>query len=119
MQDPEAFTYVPEKLLEQSQKLKEMKAILDDPLRVLDHDGISEELCMFGVHADWSTFELLEEQTEAICLEAVKQKGELLAYVQNQNLQICLEAVKQNPDALRYVKELYRDAVLRQLKQAA
>ena len=66
-----------------------------------------------------STIELLEEQTEAICLEAVKQKGELLAYVQNQNLQICLEAVKQNPDALRYVKELYRDAVLRQLKQAA
>jgi len=38
----------------------------------------------------------INNQTEKICLEAVKQNGSALQYVKNQTEKICLEAVKQN-----------------------
>ena len=45
-----------------------------------------------------------EDQTEKICLEAVKKFGDLVDYVKNQTEEICIEAVKAG-DALQYVKE--------------
>ena len=48
------------------------------------------------------------EQTEAICLEAVKQDGLALYYVNNQTEAICLEAVKQDGEALQDVDDKFR-----------
>jgi hypothetical protein len=45
----------------------------------------------------------VKEQTEAVCLEAVKQNGYALRYVKEQTEAVCLEAVKQNGYALSYV----------------
>jgi hypothetical protein len=42
----------------------------------------------------------VKEQTEEICLEAVKQDGAALKYVIEQTEEMCLEAVKQNVGAL-------------------
>ena len=36
----------------------------------------------------------VKEQTEAICIEAVKQTGLALQYVKEQTEEICIEAVK-------------------------
>jgi hypothetical protein len=45
----------------------------------------------------------VKDQTEAVCLEAVKNDGYALRYVKDQTEAVCLEAVKRNGDALRYV----------------
>ena len=45
----------------------------------------------------------VKEQTQEICLEAVKQYGLALQYVKEQTFEMCLEAVKQNGNALKYV----------------
>ena len=47
----------------------------------------------------------VREQTEEICLEAVKKDGYALRYVNEQTEEICLEAVKQNSDALQFVNK--------------
>ena len=44
-----------------------------------------------------------KNQTEAICLEAVKQNGLALEYVNKQTPEICLAAVRQNGKALEFV----------------
>ena len=46
----------------------------------------------------------IEEQTEAICLAAVKAAGWAVKHVNNQTEEICLAAVKEDGNALRYVK---------------
>ena len=49
--------------------------------------------------------------TKKEALEAVKQStGYALRYVKDQTETICLEAVKQNGDALRYVEQYYPSA---------
>jgi hypothetical protein len=46
----------------------------------------------------------IENQTEAICLAAVKKYGYALGHVKNQTEAICIAAVKENHFCLRYVK---------------
>jgi len=48
----------------------------------------------------------VKDQTEAICLEAVKEDGDSLMYVKDQTEAICLEAVKKNGYSLMYVKDI-------------
>ena len=47
--------------------------------------------------------EYVKEQTQEICLQAVKQNGLALRFVKNQTPEICLEAVKEDGLALKYV----------------
>ena len=47
----------------------------------------------------------MKDQTEKICLEAVKQNGMALEYVKDQTFEICLTAIQREPFALRYVKD--------------
>ena len=44
-----------------------------------------------------------KDQTEAICLEAVKQNGFALEFVEKQTEEICLEAIRRNEEAVKYV----------------
>jgi alanine racemase len=46
----------------------------------------------------------VKDQSEAVCLEAVKKNGDALMYVKDQSEAVCLEAVKNDGYALRYVK---------------
>ncbi len=48
---------------------------------------------------------ITKNQTEKICLEAVKNNGSVLVYVNEQTPQICLEAVKKDGRALEFVKK--------------
>lgn len=47
----------------------------------------------------------VENQTEELCLVAVKQNGLALKFVINQTEEICIAAAKQNRDAIPYVKD--------------
>jgi hypothetical protein len=47
---------------------------------------------------------VMQEQTEQICLEAVRRNGNALQFVKNQTEQICLEAVEREGKTLQYVK---------------
>ena len=56
----------------------------------------------------------VQDQTEKICLTAVRQNGMILKHVLNQTERICVEAVKQN----RSVIALIRDEPLREKVKA-
>jgi hypothetical protein len=45
-----------------------------------------------------------EDQNEAICMIAVKQKGNTIKYIVNQTESLCIEAVKNDQMAIKYVK---------------
>ena len=47
--------------------------------------------------------QFVHNQTEEICLEAVRNDGLALQYVNHQTKEICLAAVRNNPNALKYV----------------
>lgn len=46
----------------------------------------------------------IDNQTEEICLESVKQNGLSLRFVYNQTEEVCIEAVRQDDYALHFVK---------------
>ena len=45
----------------------------------------------------------VKEQTEELCLAAVKQNGSVLEFVKHQTKEICTAAVEQSSDAIYYV----------------
>ena len=63
----------------------------------------TEEVCMAAVKQNGFTLQYVENQTEEICLAAVNQNGLALQLVKNQTEDICLAAVKQDGWALKYV----------------
>lgn len=46
---------------------------------------------------------LLRWYSKKYCLTRVKRHGEALQFVKNQTEEICIEAIKQNPKAIQYV----------------
>jgi hypothetical protein len=52
---------------------------------------------------DGEALQYVHNQTEELCLEAVKEDGYALNYVHNQTKELCLAAVKEDKDALCYV----------------
>ena len=65
----------------------------------------TERICLVAVRQNRYALQYVKNQTEQICLEAVKQNGYALYYVKNQTEQLCLEAVRQNRYVLQYVKK--------------
>ncbi len=67
----------------------------------------TEKLCLEAVKQDGNllVFFNTNTQNDIICLEAVKQNGLALKYVVIQTEQICMEAVKQNPDARQFIHD--------------
>ena len=68
-------------------------------------DSIPEEIYIEMIKYDVSLFCAIKKknQTEKLCIEAVKQNGHVLFYVRNQTEKICIEAVKKNGYCLQYV----------------
>ena len=64
------------------------------------------ELCMEAINQRYYTCEAMKDiinQTDELCIEAVKNNGMALQFVKNQTPEICLLAVKENGMALQFV----------------
>ena len=48
------------------------------------------------------------EQTEELCLAAVKRDGLALKYVKKQTPKICQAAYQENPESLQYAKCIFK-----------
>ena len=46
----------------------------------------------------------IKEQTEEICLEAIRNDVDSLPFVNDQTDQICFEAVKKDPEAMKHIR---------------
>lgn len=77
----------------------------------------TEEICLAAVKNDGFALRYVRQQTPEICLAAVANYGNALQFVENQTEDICFAAVKQNPQAIKYVRnqteEICRFAVMR------
>lgn len=65
----------------------------------------TEEVCLRAVKQNGMSLKDVKYQNDEICLAAVKNNGLALQYVKNQTEEICFEAVKENREALMYVKD--------------
>lgn len=77
----------------------------------------TEAICLEAVKAYGYALRHVKKQTPEICLAAVQQNGWALECVKKQTLAICLAAVKQNGIALQYVQQQTPEIVLAALKQ--
>ncbi len=68
------------------------------------------------VKIDHSYLDKIKDQTEEICLAAVKQDGYALYYVKNQTEKICLAAIKQNIKSIWFADIKRRNIALLILK---
>ena len=66
----------------------------------------TEEMCLEAVRHMGMALRYVKEQTEEICLVAVRDDGLSLMYVRNQTPEICLAAVRQNGEAAMFVRNL-------------
>ena len=80
---------------------------------------MDHEAALLIVRRDASVLQQVE-QTEELCLEAVKINGLALRYVKNQTEEICLEAVNEASIALEYVtnqtEEICLEAIMRSFR---
>ena len=79
----------------------------------------TQELCLEAVKQNGCALNYVKEQTDDICLEAVKQNGYALQFVKIHTDEICLEAVKQDGYALQFVKVHIDEICLEAVKQNA
>ena len=98
-------------------KMKSDKIIVKSIVYLKDHEfGNNTEFCVNAVKHNGSILQLIEEQTEEMCVEAVKNFF-VLQFVKKQTEKICLEAVKHNSLALQYVENQTDDICLEAVKQ--
>lgn len=71
-------------------------------LKICDVEKVSFRVCLIKQYEEMLKN---EEQTEQLCLEAVRCDGLLLKYVKNQTLGMCVDAIKQNRKAVLYVND--------------
>lgn len=55
------------------------------------------------VKKNWTFLKHVKDQTEELCLEAIRQNSNALQYVKCQTHKMCIEAVRQNPHAIALV----------------
>lgn len=67
----------------------------------------TEEMCLIAVKSNGWALQYVEKQTDKICLAAVKQNGCALKFVIKQTYDICIAAVTQTGYASQYVDELH------------
>ena len=77
----------------------------------------TDEMCLEAVKINLFALNCVKKQTDEICLEAVKHDGLALQYVKDQTDEICLEAVKRNYAAIDYVKKQTDEICLEAVKQ--
>jgi len=79
-------------------------------LEFVEEQNQTEELCILAVKQDGRALEYVEHQTEEICILAVQQDGYALEFVNEEFLteKICMIAIQQNGMALWHVKEQYQ-----------
>lgn len=82
--------------------IKGQKGHDDSPLEYIKNQ--TEAICLVAVKKDGGALRYVENQTEKICLAAVKQNGWSLDHVQEQTEEICLAAVKNEGLAIQHVK---------------
>ena len=64
----------------------------------------TEAMCLEAVSREPYTLRFVKNRTDKICLEAFKREPLTLRFIENQNERMCLEAVERNGYALQYVK---------------
>lgn len=62
----------------------------------------------YDVKHNKRSLKTVNQQSEEMCLLAVKKNGSELIHVKDQTLEICMEAVKENPWVLKYVERHYQ-----------
>ncbi|MCQ4379844.1 DUF4116 domain-containing protein, partial [Clostridioides difficile] len=77
----------------------------------------TEEICMEAVRQNGLDLKFVKNQTETICLRAVRQNGMALEFVKEQTVGICLKAVRQYGMALKFVKEQTEEICTEAIKQ--
>lgn len=63
----------------------------------------TEEICMAAIKNDPYSIRYVLVQSEELCLAAVEQDGHTLQYVKEQTPKICIAAVKSQPESICYV----------------
>ena len=106
---------------EKAIKYKNNNCIFCNQELVINNNNLIQEnytevmmICENGLYLQY-----VKEQTQELCLEAVKQNGYALQFVKIHTDEICLEAVKQDGYALQFVKVHIDEICLEAVKQNA
>ncbi len=98
-------------------ELKLIEEVKKDPFKLKDIEEQTEDICLAAIKSAGSAVILrVKNQTEKICLEAVKQNGNALQYVKNQTKEICLAAILQDAYFMNHVKHQTEDLYLEAAK---
>ena len=73
----------------------------------------TEEICMKAVKTTGYTIQYIHNPSEAVQLEAVKENGFVIQYIYNPSEEVCIKALLQNKALYRYIKKEYRTDVVK------
>ncbi len=96
--------------------LNDLSRVKYDYRELKDIENQTEEMCLLAVKQDGTIIEFVKDKTYKVCMEAVKQTYKSLKYITNQNEDICIEAVKQNYRALYYINNKTENVLIEAIK---
>jgi hypothetical protein len=115
--DVELKTDVVKDILSISSESKKILDVKKSPELLQFIEEQTEEMCLEAVKQEGLSLQYVKEQTPKICIAAVKQDGHSLKFVKNQTDTICLSAVKQDGHSIYYVKNKTEEICLEAVKQ--
>lgn len=96
-----------------------IKKVIGHPWNLMHIEGEqqTEEICLAAVKRDATALQFVENQTEKVCLAAIDTATFALRMVKNQTEKICSHAVKKNGLALQYVDNQTNEICLEAVKE--
>jgi hypothetical protein len=85
-----------------SSNLKLRMALYPKDIRDIEQ---TEELCLIAVKSNANVLQFVTNQTNAICMEAINQYAPAFKYVIEQTEELCWQALKWDPSLIVLIKE--------------
>ncbi|MFZ2537699.1 MAG: DUF4116 domain-containing protein [Oscillospiraceae bacterium] len=95
---------------------KAVAILMLDGSQLRNLDNQTNYLCMIAIKNNPLALKYVKNQTPQICLAAVNQNGQALQYVHNQTEEICMAAVNRSGACLKYVRNQTPEICLAAIK---
>lgn len=88
-----------------------ISSIKENPsfIRKISIKDQTEDLCLLAVRQQGTAIRHIHNQTPKICLAAIKQNPLVLGFIKNKSYSVCIANLMRTPHALYYLNKVYNE----------
>ena len=99
--------------------IENMERVKYDYRELKNIENQTDGMCILAIRQNYKALEYVKNQTEELCLEAIKYNYKALEYVKEQTEYLCLEAIKKDCNALKYVRNKTEGLIIKAISHSS